>query len=91
MNVLINQLRNDQVLNDVFSITEHKCFNPGITTLILMHEMIKMELTIDLDYDTGTLIKIDDVLIQYSSTNHFSTTQQLKSLIKTQLQKRGII
>lgn len=92
MNILKPAIIADEFLNRVFDITEEKiAITPGLVYLNFDHDRIKMKFIIDLDLDTGTLVKINDVRVKYHSNHTFDSLDGLFVLIKTILEELGLV
>jgi hypothetical protein len=92
MNLLRTAILDDEFLNRVFDITEEKvAVTHGLVYLIFTHQRIKIKFVIDLDLDTGTLVKINDERIRYQHCHTFQSVDELMLLLKSILEQVGLI
>lgn len=68
-----------------------ECINLGLKEIHLHHDLIDLTLVIDLDYDSGTLSKVNNQLIKYKDYHTFTSVSELKKLIQQILAEYNII
>lgn len=68
-----------------------ECINLGLKEIHLHHDLIDLTLVIDLDYDSGTLSKVNNQLIKYKDYHTFTSVSELKKLIQQILTEYNII
>lgn len=76
---------------DVFDMRIIECINLGLKEIHLHHDLIDLTLVIDLDYDSGTLSKVNNQLIKYKDYHTFTSVSELKKLIQQILAEYNII
>jgi hypothetical protein len=79
------------LLQDAFDMKIIECINLGLKEIHLHHDLIDLIFVIDLDYDTGTLLKVNNQLIKYKEYHNFSSVSELKKLIQQILAEYNII
>lgn len=92
MNVLYEEIINDKLIHSVFDVSSHIIPSSlGLKHIILQHEKIKIKLIIDLDYDNGTLVEINDEKCLYSPDHTFESMSDLYVLIRAILEQYQLI
>lgn len=92
MNILGPAILEDEFLNRVFEIsTESIPSTPGLVYLNFFHPRLSMKFIIDLDLDTGTLVKINDKRVKYNESHTFESIPGICILIKSVLEQLGLV
>lgn len=92
MNILGPAILDDDFINRVFDIDKESISStPGLIYINMNHPQIRLKFIIDLDLDTGTLIKINDKRVKYNESHTFNSIPGLCILIKSVLEELGLV
>lgn len=92
MNILGPAILEDEFLSRVFDISkESVSVTPGLMYINMNHTRLSMKFIIDLDLDTGTLVKINGKRVKYSESHTFESVPGLCVLIKSVLEQLGLV
>lgn len=91
MHILYDNIISDELLKEAFDMKIIECFNPGLKEVHLNHDLIDLSFIIDLDYDHGTLSKVNNQIVKYKDYHTFSSVSELKQLIRTLLTEYNIL
>ncbi len=92
MNILGPAILEDEFLNKVFKVRQETIPSSlGLVYLYLEHDAITIKVIIDLDLDTGTLIRINDDKIRYHDSHTFESIPGMYVLIKSILEQYGLV
>lgn len=91
MNILRTAIIEDDYLAQVFDVKQVPVApTDGLIYIELTHPKLKMQFIIDIDLDTGTLTKVNDVRIKYNPSHTFENMNEFYVLLKSVLEQTGL-